>query len=214
VKRLAACSALSGALFLLTGCTVSIAQQPPSDDETIALTEPSPAPASPQNTAAPNDAMTVEKPASDETIPPTEPSPAPASPQNTAPPTDAMTVEKPASECKALAGKPCRNKKAEAGRASMAARKVEARRKAEADRKAAEQRKAEAAALHRLTEERKAREARIAARLIKERQAEEARKADAAHAQLEASRSEAPPYIADKFKRAFERGRSAWLNAQ
>ena len=105
-------------------------------------------------------------------------------------------------------------KKAEAERASMAARKVEARRKAEAERKGAEQRKAEAAALHRLTEERKAREVRIAARLIKERQAEEARKADAAHAQLEASRSEAPPYIADKFKRAFERGRSAWLNAQ
>jgi hypothetical protein len=51
-------------------------------------------------------------------------------------------------------------------------------------------------------------------RLIEERQAEEARKADAADAQLEASRSEAPPYIADKFKRAFERGRSAWLNAQ
>ena len=108
--------------------------------------------------------------------PPTEPSPAPASPQNTAPPTDAMTVEKPASECKGLAEKPCRNKKAEAERASMAARKVEARRKAEANRKAAEQRKAEAVALHRLTEERKAREARIAARLIKERQAEEAAK--------------------------------------
>jgi hypothetical protein len=51
-------------------------------------------------------------------------------------------------------------------------------------------------------------------RLIQERQAEEARKADAAHAQLEASQSEAPPYIADKFKRAFERGRSTWLNAQ
>jgi colicin import membrane protein len=115
-------------------------------------------------------------------------------------------------------------KKAEAERASMAARKLEARRKAAAERKAAEQRKAEAAALHRLTEERKAREARLAAaarvakeeekRLVKERQAEEARKADAAHAQLDASRSEAPPYIADKFKRAFERGRSAWLNAQ
>ena len=76
-----------------------------------------------------------------------------------------------------------------------------------------------------MTEERKAREARLAAaarvakeaeekRLIKERQADEAHKADAAHAQLEASRSEASPYIADKFKRAFERGRSAWLNAQ
>ena len=104
----ATCSALFGALFLLTGCTVSVAQQPPSD----------------------------------ETIPPTEPSPAPASPQNTAPPTDAMTVEKPASPCIALAEKPCRNKKAEAERASMAARKVEARRKAEAKRKAAEQRKA------------------------------------------------------------------------
>jgi hypothetical protein len=51
-------------------------------------------------------------------------------------------------------------------------------------------------------------------RLIQERQAEEAGKADAAHAQLEASQSEAPPYIADKFKRAFERGRSTWLNAQ
>ena len=126
-----------------------------------------------------------------------------------------MTVEKPASECKALAQKPCRSKKVEAERASRAARKVEARRKAEAERKTAEQRKAKAAALQRLTEERKAREARIAApRLIQERQAEEARKADAAHAQLEASRSEAPPYIADKFKRAYERGRSAWLNAQ
>ena len=160
MNRLAACSALFGALFLLTGCTVSVAQQPPSD----------------------------------ETIPPTEPSPAPASPQNTAPPNDAMTVEKPASECNALAEKPCRNKKAEAERASMAARKIEARRKAEAERKAAEQRKAKAAAL-RLTEERKAQEARLAdaARVAKE--AEEKR-------------------LADEFKRAFERGRSAWLNAQ
>ena len=191
MNRLAACSALFGALFLLTGCTVSVAQQPPSD----------------------------------ETIPPTEPSPALASPQNTAPPTDAKTVEKPASECNALAEKPCGNKKAEAERASMAASNVQARRKAEAERKTAEQRKAKAAALHRLTEERKAREARLATaarvakedeekRLIKERQAEEARKADAARAQLEASRSEPSPYIADKFKRAFERGRSAWLNAQ
>ena len=161
MKRLAACSALSGALFLLTGCTVSIAQQPPSDDETIAFTEPSPAPASPQNTA---------------------------------PPTDAMTVEKPASECNALAQKPCRTKKAEAERASRAARKVEAGRKAEAKRKAVERRKAEAAAL-RLTEERKAQEARLAdaARVAKE--AEEKR-------------------LADEFKRAFERGRSAWLDAK
>ena len=125
-----------------------------------------------------------------------------------------MTVEKPVFLCKGLAQEPCRNKKAEAERASMAASNVQARRKAEAKRKTAEQRKAKAAALQRLTEERKAREVRIAARLIKERQAEEARKADAAHAQLEASQSEAPPYIADKFKRAFERGRSAWLNAQ
>ncbi len=85
-------------------------------------------------------------------------------------------------------------KKAEAERASMAARKVEARRKAEAERKAAEQRKAEAAAL-RLTEVRKAQEGRLAdaARVAKE--AEEKR-------------------LADQFKRAFERGRSAWLNAQ
>jgi hypothetical protein len=127
--------------------------------------------------------------------PPTEPSPAPASPQNTAPPTDAMTVEKPASECNGLAETPCRNKKAEAERASMAARKVEARRKAEAKRKAADQRKAKAAALQRLTEERKAQEARLAdaARVAKE--AEEKRRAD-------------------EFKRAFERGRSAWLNAR
>ena len=193
MKRLAACSASFGALFLLAGCTLSIAQQPSSD----------------------------------ETIPPTEPSPAPASasPQNTTTPTDAMTVEKPVFLCKGLAQEPCRNKKAEAERASMAARNVEARRKAEAKRKTAEQRKAKAAAFQRLTEERKAREGRIAAaarvakeaeekRLIEERQAEEARKADAAHAQLEASQSEAPPYIADKFKRAFERGRSTWLNAQ
>ena len=94
--------------------------------------------------------------------------------KNTAPPTDAMTVEKPASPCIALAEKPCRNKKAEAERASMAARKVEARRKAEAKRKAAKQRKA----IAKEAEEK---------RLIKERQAEEARKADAAHAQLEAA---------------------------
>ena len=85
-------------------------------------------------------------------------------------------------------------KKAEAERASMAARKVEARRKAEAERKGAKQRKAEAAAL-RLTEVRKGQEARLvdAARVAKE--TEEKR-------------------LADKFKRAFERGRSAWLNAQ
>ena len=155
MKRLAACSALFGALFLLTGCTVSIAQQTPSD----------------------------------ETIPTTEPFPAPASPQNTAPPT------KPAFECKGLAEESCRNKKAEAERASMAARNVEARRKAEAKRKAAEQRKAKAAALQRLTEERKAQEARLAdaARVAKD--AEEKR-------------------LADKFKRALERGRSAWVNAQ
>ena len=168
MKRFAACSALFGALFLLTGCTVSIAQQPPSDDETIA---------------------------------PTEPSPAPASPQNTAPPTDAMTVEKPASPCIALAEKPCRNKKAEAERASMAARKVEARRKAEAKRKAAEQRKAIARRPKRSGSSRSARPKRPAKQMPLD-------------AQLEASRSEAPPYIADKFKRAFERGRSAWLNAQ
>jgi hypothetical protein len=140
-------------------------------------------------------------------------------------PTDAMTVEKPISLCKGLAQEPCGNKKAEAERASMAASNVQARREAEAERKTADQRKAKAAALHRLTEERKAREARLATaarvakedeekRLIKERQAEEARKADAARAQLEASRSEPSPYIADKFKRSFERGRSAWLNAQ
>ena len=158
MKRLAACSALFGALFFLTGCTVSIAQQPPSD----------------------------------ETIPPTEPSSALASPQNTAPPTDVVTVEKPASECKGLAEKQCRNKKTEADRASMAARKVEARRKAEAKRKAAEQRKAKAAALH---EERKAQLARLADAARVAKQAEEKR-------------------LADEFKRAFERGRAAWLNAQ
>jgi len=127
--------------------------------------------------------------------PPTEPSPAPALPQNTAPPTDAMTVETPASECKGRAEKPCRNKKAEAERASMAARNVEAHRKAEARRKAAEQRKAKAAALLRLTEERKAQEARLA---------------DAARVAKEAEKKR----LADEFKRAFERGRAAWLNAQ
>jgi hypothetical protein len=178
VKRLAAGSVLFGALFLITGCTVSIAQQPPSD-EAIPSTEPS---------------SIAQQPTSDGTVSPTNPSSAPASPQNTALPTDAMTVERPAYECKGLAEKPCRNKKAESERASMAARKVAARRKAEAERKAAEQRKAKAAAL-RLTEERKAQEARLAdaARLAKE--AEEKR-------------------LADDFKRAFERGRSAWLNAQ
>jgi hypothetical protein len=104
-------------------------------------------------------------------------------------------------------------KKAEAERASMAARKVEARRKAEAKRKADERR---------LAEERKAEEARLAdaarvakgaeeKRLIEERRAEEARKAEASHTQLEASRSEAAE---DKFKRAFERGRSTWLDAK
>jgi hypothetical protein len=161
VKRLAACSASFGALFLLTGCTVSIAQQPSSD----------------------------------ETIPPTEPSPAPASALNTASPTDAMAVEKPASYCKALVEKPCKNKEAEAEQARMAARNVEARHKAEAKRKVAEQHKAKAAVLQRLTEERKAQEARLAeaARIAKE--ADEKR-------------------LADEFKRAVERGRSAWLNAQ
>ena len=68
-----------------------------------------------------------------------------------------MTVEKPASLCQGLALEPCRNKKAEAVRASMAARNVEAPRKAEAKRTTAEQRKAKAAALQRLTEERKPR---------------------------------------------------------
>jgi hypothetical protein len=161
LKRWVACSALFGTLVLLTGCTVSIAEQPPSD----------------------------------ETIPPTEPSTALASPQNAAPPTDATTVEKPASLCKGLAQERCWNKKAEAERASMAARNVEARRKAEAKRKTAEQRKAKAAALHRLTEERKAQEARLA---------------DAARVANEAEEKR----LVDKFKRAFERGRSAWLNAQ
>ena len=163
MKRLAACSALFGALSLLEGCTVSIAQLPPSD----------------------------------ETIPPTEPSPAPvsASPQNTTTPTDAMTVEKPVSLCKGLAQEPCRNKNAEAERASMAARKVEAGRRGAAERKIVEQRMAKAAALRRLTEERKAQEARLAdaARVAKE--VEEKR-------------------LADEFRRAFERGRSAWLDAQ
>ena len=85
-------------------------------------------------------------------------------------------------------------KKAEAERATMAARKVEAGRKAAAERKAAEQRKAKAAGLQRLTEERKAQEARLAEAARVAGEAEEKR-------------------LADKFRRTFERGRSAWLSA-
>jgi hypothetical protein len=85
-------------------------------------------------------------------------------------------------------------KKAKAERASIAARKVEARRKAVVERKAVEQRKAKAAALKRLTEGRKAQEARLAEAAQVAREAEEKR-------------------LDDKFKRAFERGRSAWLSA-
>jgi len=85
-------------------------------------------------------------------------------------------------------------KEAEAERASMVARKVGARRKAAAERKAVEQRKAKTAALQRLTEERKAQEARLAEAARVAREADEKR-------------------LADKFRRAFERGRSAWLSA-
>jgi hypothetical protein len=83
-------------------------------------------------------------------------------------------------------------KKAEAKRAT--ARKVEAGRKAAAERKAVEQRKAKAAGLQRLTEERKAQEARLAEAARVAGEAEEER-------------------LADKFRRTFERGRSAWLSA-
>jgi hypothetical protein len=106
-----------------------------------------------------------------------------------------MIVEKPASECKDLADKACKTKKAEAEPPSMATRTVETRRKAEPKRKVAEQRKSKAAALRRLTEERNAQEARLA---------------DAARVANEAEEKQ----LADKFKRAFERGRSGWLNAQ
>jgi chemotaxis protein histidine kinase CheA len=111
------------------------------------------------------------------------------------------------------------SKKAEAERASVAARKVEVRRKAEAERKAAEQRKADETdmleqakaevAAHQAEGQRQAEATRLAKeaeekRLIEERQSEEARKADAAHAELEASRSEAAQCIADKFRFAQE----------
>jgi len=85
-------------------------------------------------------------------------------------------------------------KKAEVERARMA-RRLEARRKAEAEDWAAEQRKARAAALQRLIEQRKAQEARLADAARVARDAEEKR-------------------LADKFKRVFEQGRSAWLNAK
>jgi hypothetical protein len=64
VKSLAARSELFGALFLLTGCSVSIAREPPSDAP-VPSAESAPAPASPQNTAPPTDLVTLEKPASE-----------------------------------------------------------------------------------------------------------------------------------------------------
>jgi hypothetical protein len=65
VKRFPACFVSVGALFLLTSCTVSVAQQQPSD-ATIPPAEASPAPASPQNEAVPlTDATSVDKPASE-----------------------------------------------------------------------------------------------------------------------------------------------------
>jgi len=160
VKRFAARCALFGALIILPGCTISVAQQP----------------------------------ASDEKMPSTEPAQPPASAQNTAP-TEIVIVDKRASDCTDVAEKPCRNKKAEAEPPNMTARKVETLRKAEGKRSPAEQRKAKAAVLQRLTDERKA---------------EEARKADAARIDNKAEEKR----LADKFKRAFERGRCAWLNAE
>jgi hypothetical protein len=65
VKRFPARSASVGALLLLTSCTVTVAQQPPSD-ATIPPAEASPAPASPQNEAVPpTDVTTIDKPASE-----------------------------------------------------------------------------------------------------------------------------------------------------
>ena len=75
-------------------------------------------------------------------------------------------------------------KRAKIERANMAGRKLKARRKAEAERRAYERRKAETAAAL---------------------QAEEQRQAETARRGAEAE---------EKFKRVFERGRSAWLNAQ
>ena len=163
MKRFVARSASFGALLFLTSCSISVARQPPFD--------------APQPLA--------------------ESAPAPAPPQNTAPPVDAVAVEEPPPPrvfLKSHAG----TKKGEAEQASTAAHKVEARRNAEAKRKDAEQRKAKAAALRAEMQRqaeaaRHAQEARLAARVAKE--AEEKR-------------------LADEFKRAFERGRSAWLNAQ
>jgi hypothetical protein len=61
VKRFPACFVSVGALFLLTSCSVSVAQQQPSD-----ATIPPAAPASPQNEAVPlTDATSVDKPASE-----------------------------------------------------------------------------------------------------------------------------------------------------
>jgi len=80
VKRLAARSALFGALFHLTGCTVMVDQQPPSD---------------------------VTAPLAADHLAPAHL--APASPPNgEVAPTDTMTVDMPAPECKGLAERPCR----------------------------------------------------------------------------------------------------------
>ena len=62
MKRLPARFVSVGVLFLLTSCTVTVAQQPPSD-ATIPPAEASPSPASPQNEAAPPTDATVDKPA-------------------------------------------------------------------------------------------------------------------------------------------------------
>ncbi len=64
MKRLAARSALFGALLLLTACNVSIAREPPLDAP-APLAESTPAPPSPQNTAPPTDTLTVKEPASE-----------------------------------------------------------------------------------------------------------------------------------------------------
>lgn len=65
MKRFSARSASVAALFVLTSCSITVAQQPPSDP-TIPPAEASPAPASPQNEAVPpTDATTVDKPASE-----------------------------------------------------------------------------------------------------------------------------------------------------
>jgi hypothetical protein len=162
VKKMAARSALVGALLLLTGCSVSIAREPFSDAP-APLAETSPAPPIPQ-APPPTDILTAEKPASE---------------------CNGLA----ATPCKSQKAEAEGTRATVTQQGSTAVRKAEIHRKAEAKRKTAEKRKVTAAAVQRLAEGRKAQEDRLADAARVARDAEKKRLADKFKLDFERGRS-------------------------